>query len=399
MTAKKRKVVSLICIILVIAFLATLLVSAVGSAYAVSQSQIDALKNKQSSVAAQKDAIKDKISSLESDIGTYLEKKKALDEQNELARQEIELISEQIDLYEKLVKEKEAELVEAKKVEEKQKEELRVRMRGMEENGDLSYIAILFKATSFTDFLAKYSDIKAIMENDKALEEAYIEAREHVEEVKAEYEQTLHEQEGAKVEMEAKKADLEKQIAVAEGVIEQLETDVENNRAEYEANQAQEQAIQNQISQLEAQLAQQNASNGTTAPSGTGTLSWPVAGTSTANISSYFGWRTHPIFGDQRFHSGIDIAAGSGTTIMAADSGTVLSAVYHSSYGNYVVISHGNGLSTLYAHMSQMAVTAGQTVSKGQTIGYVGSTGWSTGAHCHYEVRVGSNRVNPLDYY
>ncbi|NLW65752.1 MAG: hypothetical protein GXY26_05925, partial [Clostridiales bacterium] len=187
MASSKKKVVSAICIALVIAFLATLLVSAIGSASAVSQSQIDALKNQQSSIAAQKNAIKEQMSGLESDMGTYLEKKKALDEQNELARQEIELIDEQISIYETLIKDKEEELIEAKKVEEKQKKELRVRMRVMEENGSLSYLAILFKATNFTDFLSKLADINSMMESDKSLEEEYIAARKHVADVKAEY--------------------------------------------------------------------------------------------------------------------------------------------------------------------------------------------------------------------
>jgi len=399
MASSKKKVVSAICIALVIAFLATLLVSAIGSASAVSQSQIDALKNQQSSIAAQKNAIKEQMSGLESDMGTYLEKKKALDEQNELARQEIELIDEQISIYETLIKDKEEELIEAKKVEEKQKKELRVRMRVMEENGSLSYLAILFKATNFTDFLSKLADINSMMESDKSLEEEYIAARKHVADVKAEYEQTLQEQEDAKVEMQAKKADLENQITAAEGVIKQLEADIERYKVEYETNEAQEQAIRNQIGQLEAQLAQQSANNGTTPTPGTGAYMWPVAGTSTGNVSSYFGYRTHPIFGDQRFHSGVDISAGSGTTIMAADSGTVLSATYHYSYGNYVVISHGTGSSTLYAHMSSIAVSAGQSVSKGQTIGYVGSTGCSTGPHCHFEIRVGGSLVDPLSYF
>lgn len=399
MSEKKRRTVSIICIILVAAFLVTLLVAAIGSAGAVSQSQINALKSQQTSISSQKQALQEQIDGLQGDMSTYIAKKEALDEQNELTRQEIELINEQIDLYEKLIEEKEKELEEAKAAEEQQKQELRVRMRAMEENGSLSYIAILFKATSFTDFLAKLSDINTMMESDKSLEDAYVAAREHVEEVKAEYEQTLEEQQDAKTELEEKKADLEQQIAEAEAVIQQLESDIDAYKQEYEANAAQEAAVQNQIKQLEAQLAAQNAASGTTGTVGSGTYTWPVAGTTTADVTSPWGYRIHPIFGTEKFHAGVDIAANSGTTIMAADAGTVLTAVYSSSYGNYVVISHGNGITTLYAHMSSMAVSAGQTVTKGQTIGYVGSTGWSTGPHCHFEIRVNGSSVNPLNYY
>lgn len=399
MTAKKRRAVSIICIVLILALVLSLVISAIGGAYAVNQSQIDSLKSRQSSISSQKQAIKDKMSNLESDMYTYTEKKVALDEQNDLARQEIELINEQIDLYQKLVEEKERELIEAQKKVDEQAEALRVRMRVMEENSDLSYLEILFDATSFTDFLSRLADIQSLMERDSALEDAYIAAKENLKKVKAEYEETLEEQKGTKTELEQKQAELVNQILAAQAVIAQLETDLESYKAEYDANAAEEAAIGNQINQLEAQLREQNKNTGTTPTTGSGTYMWPVAGTGKGNVSSYFGNRTHPIFGDTRFHAGIDISAGSGTTIVAADSGTVLTAVYSSSYGNYVVVSHGNGSTTLSAHMSSMAVSAGQTVSKGQTIGYVGSTGWSTGPHCHFEIRVSGSLVDPLNYY
>ena len=399
MSTKKRRAVSILCIVLVLALMFSLIISVIGGAYAAGQSQINALKNQRSAISAQKEAIKDKMSGLESDVSTYTAKKVALDEQNELARQEIELINEQIDLYQKLVEEKEQELIEAEKKVVEQAEALRVRMRAMEENSNLSYLYILFDASSFTDFLSRLGDIQSLMERDRALEEAYVEAKENVERVKAEYEETLEQQMYAKVELEQKQAELVGQIIAAEAVIAQLESDLESYKAEYDANAAEEAAIGNQINQLEAQLQEQSSNNGTTPTTGSGTYMWPVVGTGTGSVSSYFGNRVHPIFGDSRFHAGIDISAGSGTTIVAADSGTVLTAVYSSSYGNYVVVSHGNGSTTLSAHMSSMAVSAGQTVSKGQTIGYVGSTGWSTGPHCHYEIRVNGSLVNPLNYY
>lgn len=399
MSTKKRRAVSILCIVLVLALMFSLIISVIGGAYAAGQSQINALKNQRSAISEQKEAIKDKMSGLESDVSTYTAKKVALDEQNELARQEIELINEQIDLYQKLVEEKEQELIEAEKKVLEQAEALRVRMRAMEENSNLSYLYILFDASSFTDFLSRLGDIQSLMERDRALEEAYVEAKENVERVKAEYEETLEQQMYAKVELEQKQAELVGQIIAAEAVIAQLESDLESYKAEYDANAAEEAAIGNQINQLEAQLQEQSSNNGTTPTTGSGTYMWPVVGTGTGSVSSYFGNRVHPIFGVSRFHGGIDISAGSGTTIVAADSGTVLTAVYSSSYGNYVVVSHGNGSTTLSAHMSSMAVSAGQTVSKGQTIGYVGSTGWSTGPHCHYEIRVNGSLVNPLNYY
>ena len=396
----RKKIASIVCIVLAVVLLASLVLTAFSSAFAVTQSEIDALKTQQSAVAQQKENLKTKISELQGQMTSAIEKKAALDEQNELARQEIELINEQIDLYNKLIEQKAKELEEAKAVEQEQKEALRVRMRAMEENGKLSYFAILFKATSFTDFLSKLDDISRIMEYDKELEDTYIAARQHVEEVKAEYEATKAEHEATKAELEQKKAELESQIADAQEVLSSLEADIENYKKQYDANAAQEQALRSQVDAAIAQLEKQQQeiiNSGGSISSGSGSFMWPTP--STTYVSSPFGTREHPIFHDMRFHSGIDIAAASGATIVAADSGTVVSAIYSSSYGNYVVISHGGGNSTLYAHMSSMAVTSGQTVTKGQTIGYVGSTGWSTGAHLHFEIKIGGQLVDPQSQF
>ena len=130
-------------------------------------------------------------------------------------------------------------------------------------------------------------------------------------------------------------------------------------------------------------------------PSGHGVLSVPIPG---APITSGFGPRVHPIYGDVRMHTGIDFGASMGTPIRAAADGIVVSAGPFGGYGNATVIDHGNGLATMYAHQSQIIVSAGQRVSRGQVIGYVGSTGFSTGPHLHFEVRVQGTPVDPMQY-
>lgn len=397
---KNKKLVTTICIVLVLIFVATLLFSTLGSAFAASQSEINALKSQQAAIAKQKAALSTKITDLQSQQDSAMAQKEALDEQNELARQEIELINEQIDLYNSLIEEKAEELEKAKADAAAQKEALRVRMRAMEETGSLTYYSILFDASSFTDLLAKISDISTIMQYDKQLEDKYLAAVQHVADVKAEYEATLVEQEAKKAELVEKKAELEKQIAEAEAVIADLEKDIEKYKTEYATNESQEAAIRTQIAAQVAELERQQKlaeQAGKTVTKGSGTFMWPVPSCTT--IGSGFGYRIHPIFGDKRFHSGVDISASAGATIVAADAGTVVTAVYSSSYGNYVVISHGSGNTTLYAHMSSMAVSAGQTVTKGQTIGYVGSTGWSTGPHCHFEIKIAGQLVDPMNYF
>jgi len=397
---KRKKFISTVCIVLVLIFVASLFFGVLGSAMAVSQSEINSLKSQQAAIQQQKKAIQSKISDLQGQMDSAVNQKAALDEQNELARQEIEIINEQIDLYDKLIEEKAKELEKAKADEAEQKEALRVRMRAMEESGSLTYFAILFEASNFSDLLSRIDSISEIMNYDKNLEDAYIAARQKVEEVKAEYEATQEEQKETRTELEAKKAELEKQIEEANAVIASLEKDIEKYKTEYAANDSQESAIRSQIdakiAELEKQQKEQQQSGGTVT-SGSGTFTWPTP--SCTSTGSGFGYRIHPIFGDKRFHSGVDIPAAAGATIVAADAGTVVTAVYSSSYGNYVVISHGNGNSTLYAHMSSMAVSSGQTVTKGQTIGYVGSTGWSTGAHLHFEIKIGGQLVDPMSQF
>ncbi|MBR4952887.1 MAG: peptidoglycan DD-metalloendopeptidase family protein, partial [Oscillospiraceae bacterium] len=199
-------------------------------------------------------------------------------------------------------------------------------------------------------------------------------------------------------------------------LIASLEEDIEAYKLAFEENAELEDEVQAQIDKLTKQLQDEEAARKAaelaaqakpnTKPSGgssaagtnaTGYYYWPTQ--SSTYITSCFGYRVHPIFGTTKYHAGVDVAANSGATISAAAAGTVSIAEYNSSYGNYVVIYHPNGTTSLYAHMSQMTVSAGQSVSKGQTIGYVGSTGWSTGPHLHFEIRVNGSCVDPLQYY
>lgn len=406
MQNKKKRIGLAACPALAMLMALSLTIGSFGSAMAVSRFEIDSLKNRQAEIQDRQAGIETKISELFGQQESAMEQKTALDEQNELARQEIELINEQIDLYNKLVEEKAKELDEAKVTEKEHKEALRVRMRTMEETGELTYLSILFEATGISDLLARLDFIDSIMKHDKALEESYIAAREQVELVKAEYESIAAEHEGTKAELEEKKAALELQIEAAMAVITSLEQDIEEYRKMFEANEAAEAALSVQINELVAELERQQREaeeaakkSGTTPPSfvtGTGSFKWPLPGIYPRNNT--YGMRFHPILQEMRFHAGTDIGAASGTPILAADSGTVASATYGSGYGYHVVISHSGGVSTLYAHMSSMAVSAGSTVNKGDVIGYVGSTGLSTGAHLHFEVRVNGATTDPMSH-
>ncbi|MGI6028812.1 MAG: murein hydrolase activator EnvC family protein [Candidatus Heteroscillospira sp.] len=409
---RNKKFVSAVCVFLAVLMLLSVFVSVIASvgAAAVSQAEIDALEKKKDAIAEQKNAVSVQIAGLQNQQASVLEQKAALDEQNELARQEIELINEQIEIYDGLIEEKEIELEEAIEQEEYQKERFRTRMRAMEENGDLGYMAFIFQATSFADLITRMDNISEILESDKSLEDKYIAAREKVEEVKAEYEAFQADQLVKREEMEERKAELEAQIEEAVELITSLQADIDSFTAEYAKNEAAERELQADIDEMteqfnkqleilkQQQQQNQNGSSGqtNTVVTGSGSFMWP---SDYRTITSPFGWRIHPIFNTEKYHSGVDVGAANGSPIYAADSGTVQIATYSSSYGNYVVINHGNGYTTLYAHQSSMAVSAGQTVTKGQVIGYVGSTGWSTGPHLHFEITSGGARIDPQSLF
>lgn len=407
----KKKAISIVCIVLAFLMMVTLVVSVVGSLGALAadeQDRIDALEQQKVELQSQQASIQTNINDLMAQQADVIEQKAAMDEKNELARQEIELINEQIDVYTDLIEQKARELEKAEAAEQAQYDLYCKRVRAMEEEGSYTYLDILFQCRSLSDVLSAIDMIGEIMDADKRLFEEYKTARENTELVKAEYEGTLQ-QLGEKQEtLEAEKAELEAQIAAAVEVINQLENDIEAAKAEYAKAAAAEAAAQASINAIIAQMqaeeeaarqeaAENNQQYTGTGSTATGTYIWPCP--SSTYVTSAFGMREHPLFGDERPHSGIDISGSAGSEVLAADSGTVAVATYSSSYGNYVTIYHSNGDYTLYAHMSSLAVTAGQNVTQGDVIGYVGSTGWANGPHLHFEIRVNGSTVDPLSYF
>lgn len=406
---RNKKVVSAICIFLAALMALSLVFTVLGNTGALaSQTQIDAIEVEKQKLQEQRADMQSGIDDLKNQKADVLSQKAALDEQNELARQEIELIDEQIEVYTRLIAEKAEEVDAAIETEDAQHETFTSHMRAMEENGRYTYLDILFNCSSLSELLTAIDDISEIMNADKRLYDQYTSAREHTEQVKAEYEKTLLELGDKQDVLNADKLELESQIEEAVKLIVELEEDIEAAVAEYEANAAAEAALQSQLDAIAAEIARQEeearkkaqeqkqeyTGTGSTA---TGSYVWPCPASTI--VTSPYGWRVHPIFNTERFHAGIDISANEGTAIVAADSGSVSVATYSSSYGNYVMIYHSSGAYTLYAHMSSMAVAAGDTVSQGDTIGYVGSTGWSTGAHLHFEIRSNGSTVDPLGYF
>ena len=392
---KKRMKLRACCAALAAAVCCSLVPGLSGQdALAVSQSQIDALEEQRDELKAQREEMQAGIDELESQQADILEQKTALDERNEVYRQEIELTEEQVGLYTQLVEQKQREVEQATADEDEQLASYRRHVRAMEENGKFTYLSILFGSSSLGELMSNLDMVGEIMEADQRSYEQYTAAREESERVQAEYEDMLTELDARQAELEAEKAELEAQIEEAEQLIAELEAQLETDRAAYEEQLAKEQALESEIQNMIAELERQEAANSIVS---TGTYIWPLPGYSPG---SAYGWRIHPIWGDMRFHAGEDIGAPSGTPILAADSGIATVIPNNGNgYGNYIIINHGGGRTTLYAHMSAFAVSNGQSVTQGQTIGYVGSTGNSTGPHLHFEVRVNGATTDPKSYF
>ena len=367
-----------------------------GAAGAVTQEEIDALKEQRAESQARQQELKEQLAGLKAGLEEAKEKRRILVSQLEAINGELENINAQIVWYDGQIAEKEEERAAAVLREQEQYDLFCRRVRAMEESGEASYWSILFTAESFSDLLDRLADISDIMAYDQAVMDQLIATREEIERLKAELESARAEQEAMKADLESKQAEQKEKVAEAQRLLDQINADTAEVNRQLEEESAAAQAIQASIVAKQKALEEERRRNNIIINSESGYL-WPLPGY--YRLSSLFGYRIHPITGKAHSHTGIDIPAPSGTPILAAKSGQVVTSGWHDSYGNYVVVDHGNGNSTLYAHMSARSVSEGQMVSQGQEVGKVGTTGSSNGNHLHYEVRDNYSRVNPEKKY
>ncbi len=420
----------------------SVLVSAGPEAFAVTQKEINALKSQASSLNDQKSQLQGQLNKLSKSKNAAIDEKFLIEEKIGVIQQQITLSEEAIAKYGELIAQKEVELAEAKEEEAKYYDEFCERVRSMEERGTISYWAVLFNASSFSDLLDRVNAISEVVDYDNMIMDQLAAARQAVADAKQELEDSKAAEEEAKAQLDAQKADLQTEKANVEAVISEITSqadvyeeklhDLEDDSAnlssqikqaekayadQLAAQKAAEEAARKKAEEEAKKKAQQaaanaanNANNSSSSSSsssgssssgstaGSGGYLWPLSGY--RNVTSAFGWRNCPFHG-REFHSGVDVPAPSGTPIKATKGGVVIISAYGSSYGNYVVVAHSDGGRSLYAHMSSRSVSAGQSVSQGQTLGAVGTTGSSTGNHLHFELWMGnsqSSRVNPVAY-
>lgn len=371
------------------------------------QSQINDLKSKNKDLSGQKSKLKNELAALGAEKDKALDRKRLLEQQISVLEEEIENLDAQLEQYAALIAEKEVEVAENEAKEQAQFELFCKQVRAMEEEGSVSYWAILLSAKSFTELLDRVEMVNNISDyNQKVCDQLQI-ARAALQAAKAQLEEAKAETEVLKAQQEEAKADLLNQKAEVQNVINDIKSNEKLTQQAIDELNAAAKAMDAEIAKKEKELqaaieaARKKDGNAYQFDPGTGYY-WPLP-SNRVTVTSFFGPRSDPFTGKKSNHSGTDISAPTGTEVYAAHGGVVLTSEYGSganwSYGNFIVISRGDGTTTLYAHMSKRAVKAGDTVSQGQLIGYVGTTGRSTGPHLHFEVRVNGTRQDALKYY
>ena len=429
----RKRLVSILAGVMAAIMLLTLLISILPTkASAASSSEI---RKQINSLQDDRKEIKNQISELQvqyqatsDEISDIVARKNVIDQEIGLLHSEIININEQIGAYSVLIADQQEELDAAEARFDELNEDCKTRIQAMEEEGTVSYWAVLFKANSFSDLLDRLNMVEEIASSDTRRLQELSDAAQRVEDAQAELAGEKAELEVTRAELDGTQKELDAKRQEADDLIVQLIAKSEELKLQQEDLEAEDEELLAQIALKEqeyneAKLEEWLAYMATYVPPTTVAPSVPISdpnGSNSGNsgnsnsgvtvgsswlvpcsykmISSPFGFRESPTTGASRYHQGVDLAANAGTPIIASRGGTVTIASYSNSAGYYVTINHGDGFSSIYMHMTNYVVSSGQKVNQGQTIGYVGSTGISTGNHLHFGIAQNGAYVNPCSY-
>lgn len=376
--------------------------------------QLNELKEQKKEISVQLTEVKGQYEANADEIADMVNQKDTIDQEIQLLFQQAENINQQLATYSLLIADKQDELDDARTRLEELNKKNKERIRAMEEEGKLSYWSIIFKSNDFGDLLDRLSMIQEINAADKRRLQQISEAAEVVKAAQSELETEKADLELTRDELTQTQQTLEEKRAEADEIL----TELIAKGAEFELMMDESEALQSDLMK-EIAAAEKDLKEAeykawlatyvppTTRPSGTDTTpsvqapsssGW-VSPVSSYTLTSPFGMRKHPILGYERMHEGVDMAAPTGTPVYAAKSGKVTVTDYQKGgAGNYVSINHGDGFSSIYMHLNSYIVSKGQYVTTGQVIGYVGSTGLSTGPHLHFGISYKGTYVNPMQY-
>ena len=346
------------------------------------------LREQRANLQSQLDASNAQIEIIQSDVSELVNQITELNEQITSQEIEIELLQQQKEDLEKTIVETEENLEIATEEFEKQKKQLEERLVASYKSGETTYLDVLLQSSSLSEFISNYYMISELVSADEKMLERISEQKEQLEFAKLELKRQKKELNTTVEESENKAVSLENMRVINNSYIAQLSAEeAEHTNSIVE--------MQTEIKKVEAEILTAARMNIGYDYVG-GEMAWPVPGYTL--ITSPYGMRTHPITGVYKLHTGTDISAPMGTDFIAANDGVVAKAEYNYAYGNMVMINHGGGVSTLYAHGSQILVEVGQSVTRGEPVLKVGSTGYSTGPHAHFEVRINGQYTDPMPY-
>ena len=443
---KRKKLVSAVAagmaILLILALLLSLIPATVFAASSSDiQEELNNLESQAQEIQRAKEELAQQQAANASDTRDVVARKKDIDQEIKIIHDEIENLNAQIQNYNQLIVEKQKELDDAQTRQAELNQQYRVRIRTMEESGKISYWSVLFQANSFTDLLDTINKISEIAAHDQAMLAELDRVAQEIQTAQAELAQEKSNLDAQKTALAVSQAELDEKSAEANAILAELTADAAKLDSLYVSYEDKEAALTDEIAQKEqeytAALAQEEEArrqeeerrrqeeenrrqeeenrrqeeenNGGSEEEGGGESGGSSGSSSSSSgwlyplpyrvaVTSAYGYRVHPVTGAWSFHTGVDLGAAEGTPIYATRSGTVTTATYSDVYGNYVTINHGDGYSSLYGHMTHYVVSAGEYVSQGEVIGYVGSTGWSTGPHLHFTIYYNGSTVNPMDY-
>lgn len=379
--------VRILAVIALFAFVAVSVLASLPSKTAYALSVSDAQKKQQQATAKKEEA--------EEKQKSEIAKREALDAQISEVQADINAFGEEIERKNVAIKASEQKINKLTSELQEQNAHYNERAKRLIKKGNVSYAEIILRSKSIDDMLTRVSVVKRVAEYDSNKLEEIESSMTEVQQLKDELLIQKEEVVKLKTEQDEKKAELDIFRAESQAIIDKLQEDIDAFEKEYEtAKQLEAQA------RAEAERLRQQSEKTYNIPSNYtgGAFLWPSA--TTHLVTSPYGYRIHPVTGKSRFHAGIDIGAAYGTSVLAANAGVVIVAGYNAGgYGNYVVINHGGGYTTLYAHCSSLLVSVGQQVSRGQVIATCGSTGMSTGPHIHFEVQLNGQTTNPMQYF